>query len=44
MTMYVAELVVGPLSILTPDEELALEDWLVEMAKIGYGRSRQQLQ
>ena len=30
--------------MLTPAEEQMLEDWLIEMAKIGYGRSRQQLQ
>lgn len=34
----------GPRSVLTPDEEQALEEWLVETAKIGYGKSTQQLQ
>jgi hypothetical protein len=29
--------------VLTLDEEKAIEDWLREMAKIGYGRSRHQL-
>ena len=32
-----------PHSVLTPAEEQALQDWLVEMAKIGYGKSRKQL-
>ena len=33
----------GPNSVLTPAEEQKLQDWLVEMAKIGYGKSGQQL-
>jgi len=33
----------GPEPVLTLVEEQALEDWLVEMASIGYGRTKQQL-
>ncbi len=33
-----------PQPVLTHDEEQVLEDWLVEMASIGYGRTKQQLQ
>ena len=34
----------GPQPVLTLAEEQLLEDWLVEMANIGYGRTKQQLQ
>ncbi len=34
----------GPQPVLTHYEEQVLEDWLVEMASIGYGRTKQQLQ
>lgn len=34
----------GPQPVLSVAEEQVLEDWLVEMSKIGYGRTKQQLQ
>lgn len=33
----------GPHTVLTTEEEAAIEEWLIHMAKIGYGRSREQL-
>ena len=33
----------GPQPVLTLAEEQLLEDWIVEMANIGYGKMKQQL-
>ena len=33
----------GPSPVLTDEDEKALVDWIIEMARIGYGRTRQQV-
>ena len=33
----------GPETVLTSDEESVLVDWAIEMSRIGYGRTRQQI-
>ena len=33
----------GPKTILTTEEEIVLEDWLLQMCRIGYGRSIEEL-